>query len=490
MTVEAKYNRLKDEKSAYLLQHKDNPVHWYPYGPEALEASRIENRPIFLSIGYSSCHWCHVMAHESFEDQETADFLNENFICIKVDKEEHPDLDSYYQIACQLFTNSGGWPLSAFLLPDMRPFFVGTYYPKNAGPGRPNFMEILKELHRAFVTDDKLIKENAEKVTEQIEMGLVPQEKVDFKGHYPPPQSILEAVKSFKDTDSGGYGAPPKFPHFAFYDWALEQMLEGMIPKEQGDHIIFSLEKMLFGGIYDHARGGIHRYSVDKEWLVPHFEKMLYDQAGLLKVLSKLGLIYQSPLVYDALNDTLDYLENEMLSENNFFFSAQDADSEGVEGLYFTFTKEEFEDILNGIDENANKDEVSSWFQISEEGNFEKGLNIISLNYDLKDQIYQKENWELIRKIRSGLREERKQRIPPLTDNKGVASWNFMALTALVDVIQYCPIESLVLKATTLFNKALEGVYTSFLTPAPTKDEGSETLRIDKPPQKKDNNRY
>lgn len=486
MTIEAKYNRLKDEKSAYLVQHKENPVHWYPYGPEALEASRIQNKPIFLSIGYSSCHWCHVMAHESFDDKETADFLNEHFICIKVDKEEHPDLDSYYQLACQLFTNSGGWPLSAFLLPDMRPFFVGTYYPKTAAPGRPNFMEILKELNRAFNTDDKLIQENATKVTEQIEQGVVPQEKVEFKGHYPPPQAILEAVKNFKDTEFGGYGSPPKFPHFSFYDWALEQMLEGMIPKEQGDHIIFSLEKMLFGGIYDHARGGIHRYSVDKEWLLPHFEKMLYDQAGLLKVLSKLGLIYQSPLVFDALNDTLDYPENEMLSEGNYFFSAQDADSEGIEGLYFTFTKEEFEDILNKIDENIDKDKVLSWFELTEEGNFERGLNIISMNYSLKDEIYEKDNWDLIRKIRKSLRQERQERIPPLTDNKGVASWNFMALTALVDVIQYCPIESLVLKATTLFNKALEGVYTSFLTPAPSGNEGNESLRIRQSTTKQD----
>lgn len=468
MTDVTTFNRLKDEKSAYLLQHQNNPVHWWSYGPEALLFAKEMNRPIFLSIGYSSCHWCHVMAHESFEDEQTAKFLNENFVCIKVDREEQPDLDNYYQAACQLFTNGGGWPLSAFLLPDMRPFFVGTYFPKNARQNETSFMELLKELTRAYNEEHDKIIENATKVTDTIAQGLTPKDKVEFQGHFPSPMAVLEAVKQFRDEENGGHGNPPKFPQFAFYEWALEQMLEGMITKEHGDHIVKTLENMLLGGLFDHARGGVHRYSTDEKWLVPHFEKMLYDQAGLLKMLSKLSLIYGSPLVYDAIFNTLEYLENEMLGENKIFFAAQDADSEGVEGLYFTYTKEEFEDVLNNNDDEdetfaKNRDKIFNWFQITEQGNFENGLNVISLSRAHLEEIYTQDGWDLVRKVRGAILNDRKERIPPATDNKGIASWNFMMVTALVDIMQYCRIEAIRNRASTLFNHVIEGVYKEFL---------------------------
>lgn len=468
MTNTTTFNRLKDEKSAYLLQHKENPVHWWNYGPEALLFAKEQNLPIFLSIGYSSCHWCHVMAHESFQDEVTAQYLNENFVCIKIDREELPDLDNYYQAACHLFTNGGGWPLSAFTLPDMRPFFVGTYFPKNARNGETSFMELLKELKRAYTEEHDKVEENASRVTETIEKGMVSNEKVDFSGHFPAPMSVLEALKQFRDEEFGGHGNPPKFPQFAFYEWALEQMLEGMVTKEHGDHVVKTMESILLGGICDHARGGIHRYSTDEKWLVPHFEKMLYDQAGFLKTLSKLSLIYGSPLVYDAIFNTLDYLENEMLGENNIFFSAQDADSEGVEGLYFTYTKEEFEDVLNANDDEnesfaKNRENILKWFQISEEGNFENKLNVISLAKDHLEEIYTQDGWDLVRKVRQALLKDRKERIPPVTDSKGIAGWNFMMVTALVDVMQYCRIEAIRNRASTLFNRVIEGVYKEFL---------------------------
>lgn len=458
------FNRLKNENSSYLKQHKDNPINWWSYGPDALQKAKDENKPIFLSIGYSSCHWCHVMAAESFSNQQIADLLNDKFVCIKVDREEHPDLDSYYQTACQLFIQSGGWPLSAFLLPDMRPYFVGTYYPAERGiNGQASFTDLITELSRVYESDKEKVEENASKVTQTIEEGLVPTERVDFQGHFPPPASILDAIKQYADEENGGYGAAPKFPHFPFYEFAVEQMLEGMVEKEQGEHIIKSIEKMLMGGVLDHARGGIHRYSVDEKFLVPHFEKMLYDQAGLLRLLAKTSLLYPSPLVFDTIINTLDYLEFEMLGEENYFFASQDADSEGTEGLYFTYTLEEFEDVINKVELEADSEKLIEWFRVSKEGNFEQGLNIISLNPESKDELFVPENWEKVRIIRKELLESRKLRIPPATDNKGIASWNFMLISSLVDVMQYCQVDVIKRMASNLFNKCVEGSYKTFL---------------------------
>ncbi len=472
-------NQLQNEKSAYLLQHKDNPVHWWTWGPEALLKAREENKPIFLSVGYSSCHWCHVMAHESFENKEIADFLNQNFIPIKVDREEYPDLDHYYQQACQLFNRSGGWPLSAFLLPDLRPYYVGTYFPARPQNNMSGFLQVLTELYRVFKEERAKAEENASKVVEAINGGLIPNDRVQYEGHFPHPMAIMEAVKQFQDNDNGGYGVAPKFPTFAFYEWALEQMMEGLIDKSFGDHIVQSLERMLMGGIYDHARGGLHRYSTDKEWLVPHFEKMLYDQAGLLRVLSKLSLIYPSPMVYDALAQTITYLEAEMFSEEGHFFTAQDADSEGVEGLYFSFTEAEFEDALNEADDETetlakNMERIKKWFGITTNGNFEHGLNIISLKNDFKKDIFTPENWELVRKVRKAILEARRGRIPPMTDPKGIASWNFMILSALVDVMQYCRIDSIRDMAHRLFARGIEGVKKHFIL---ENDEGKIRFR-------------
>ena len=469
------HNRLKDEKSLYLRQHQNNPIYWWAYGPEALQVARDQNKPIFLSIGYSSCHWCHVMAHDSFMNQSVADFLNENFVCIKVDREEYPDLDNYYQRAAQMFSNNGGWPLSAFLLPDMRPFFVGTYFPAVAKDGAPSFSDLIKELKRAFDQEKEQVESNAKQVTETIKNGNPNKDKVQFPGHFPPPNGILDAIKDFRDLEFGGYGSAPKFPHFAFYEWAAEQMLEGMVTREQGEFIISSVEKMLMGGINDHARGGIHRYSTDAKWLVPHFEKMLYDQAGFLKLLAKMSLIHPSPLIFDSLINTLNYLEDEMLADDEegktpkYFFSAQYADSEGVEGLYFTFSYAEFEDLLNKHDDDKetlakNADKIKKWFQITDKGNFEHNLNVISLDPQYRDEYYQQENWDIVRLVRRAVINERKDRIPPVTDNKGVASWNFMMMSALVDVVQYAQIDVIKRIASNLLNKVIEGIFQTFLT--------------------------
>lgn len=471
MTISNRRNRLGDETiaSAYLRQHKDNPIHWWSYGPEALAHAKESDKPIFLSVGYSSCHWCHVMAHESFENEQIASFLNENFVCIKVDREEHPDIDSYYQQACQLYTRSGGWPLSAFLLPDMRPFFVGTYFPAEKKGNATSFPELLGELNRAYLEERDRVEENASKVAETIAAGANLDQKVEFQGHFPAPSAILDALKNYADTKNGGYGEAPKFPLLAFYEWAVEQMLEGMVAREFGEHIVKSIEKMLHGGLYDQARGGLHRYSTDENFLVPHFEKMLYDQAGLLKVLAKLSMIVPSPMVFDCLVQTLEYLEKEMFSDKKYFFTAQDADSEGMEGLYHTFTYEEFEDAINQassdtLDLTPHREKLIKWFGVTPEGNFENRLNVLSLDWENRRELYSQENWQMIRALRRALLAERARRIPPLTDTKGVASWNFMLASGLIDVMQFCQVAPIRQMASKLFNPLMEGLYDNFLS--------------------------
>lgn len=465
MSSTSNSNQLAEQKSAYLQQHKENPVNWLPYGKEALQKAKEQNKPILISIGYSTCHWCHVMAEESFQDSETASFLNDNFVAIKVDKEEMPDLDQYCQMVCQLMNGRGGWPLNAFFTSDMKPFFAGTYFPKVGQQNTPAFMDVLKSLAQAYEKDVETISKNSTQLIEAINAKPKAKEKVEYPGHFPAAASILNAVKSIADEKNGGYGKAPKFPQFPFFEFAVEQILEGMVPEEFGKHIILSIEKMLMGGMYDQARGGIHRYSVDETWLVPHFEKMLYDQAGLLRVLAKLSLIYPSPIVIDAQIQTLHYLQKEMLSDDNYFFSAQDADSEGVEGLYFTFTQDEFIDCVSKISEDfADRiDEILGWFRFSPQGNFDQGLNVVALNPDKKEEYLKPENWDIVRRVRGALLEERKLRIPPKTDNKGVASWNFMMVSALIDTVQYSKIEEPRAIASELLKKSVQGLLKTFL---------------------------
>ena len=465
MSSTTQFNRLENEKSAYLKQHRTNPVAWMPYGNEALQKAKEENKPLLISIGYSSCHWCHVMAEESFEDETTAKYLNDNFICVKVDKEEMPDLDQYCQMVCQLMNGRGGWPLNVFFTADMKPFYAGTYFPKTGNQNMPGFMDVLQGLNEAYANDKETIHSNASQLIEATKAKPKAKENPQYQGHFPNAASIINAVKPMADEKNGGYGKAPKFAQFSFFEFAVEQILEGMVPEELAKHIIMSLEKILMGGVYDHARGGIHRYAVDEAWLIPHFEKMLYDQAGLLRVLSRLSLIYPSPLILDALVQTLTYIQKEMLSDSGYFFAAQDADSEGVEGLYFTFTKDEFVDALTREDEEAGAriDEILSWFKFTDEGNFEKGLNVVALNPEKRDEYFKPENWNLVRKIRATLLEERKQRIPPMTDSKGVASWNFMMISSLVDVVQYSKIQNSRDLASELLKKSVEGLHKTFL---------------------------
>ncbi len=469
-------NKLRFEKSLYLKQHEENPIHWYAYGDQPLNNAKELNKLIFLSIGYSSCHWCHVMAHESFEDETTAKYLNENYISIKVDREEYPDLDHYYQAASSLMSGRGGWPLTVILTPEGKPFFTGTYFPKNAKQGMPSFMDVLKNIQDEWQKNPSQINESANNLFEAIKTQPRLEKRIEFNGHFPAPSAIMNALKNYQDGKNGGYGQAPKFPHFPFYEWASEQILEGMIPQEQGQHIVETIERMLMGGMYDHAKGGIHRYSTDDKFLVPHFEKMLYDQAGLLKVLSKLSQFYPSPLVFDSILQTIDYLRTEMIADDHYFFSAQDADSEGTEGLYFTFTKEEFESSFEEAppEQKIKIDQYLNWFNISEKGNFEHGLSVLSLNPEMKSQFYSQEGWQEVREIRRRLLELRKLRLPPATDRKGLSSWNYMLLSALSDVVQYCSIDVIQNQAFELIKETVEGCIQQFIK---TDSTGRHVLR-------------
>jgi uncharacterized protein YyaL (SSP411 family) len=417
------------------------------------------------------------MAKESFQDKETAHYLNENFFCIKIDREEHPDLDQYYQAVCHAFTQRGGWPLNIFLTSDGRPFFAGSYFPKlSTNEGLPSFMDVLRHLKDAYQNDKETVEENAKQVLSLLQEDPKIDKKVEFEGHYPQAAGILQAIDELKDDVHGGYKGAPKFPQFAFYEWAVEQILEGVIPNELGKHIVTSLERMVFGGIYDQVRGGVHRYSVDEKWLVPHFEKMLYDQAGFLKTFSKASLVYPSPAIFDAIIQTLDYLQIEMLSDHGYFFAAQDADSQGEEGLYHTFTQEEFLEALKEFDPSLleKKDLLCEWFGITEAGNFKNKLNVLSLDHTQKDLLYDPKNWDLVRKVKQALLAARKQRIPPLTDSKGISSWNFMLITALCDVIQYSKIEAITQRANNLLNASLDKVMATFLV----REKASESSRV------------
>lgn len=459
-------NKLSLEKSLYLKQHAENPVHWWPYNEQALNKAKELNKLIFLSIGYSSCHWCHVMAHESFEDESTAKYLNENFVSIKVDREEFPDLDHYFQTACTIMTGRGGWPLNVFLTPDGKPFFAGTYLPKVGREGLPSFMDIMKHIQGLYKSNPNQIIESATNLAEEIKKPLKLEKKIEFQGHFPSPSAIMNAIKGFADIKNGGYGKAPKFPHFSFYEWAAEQILEGMIPQDQGQHVVETIERMLMGGMYDHAKGGIHRYSTDDQFMVPHFEKMLYDQAGMLKVLAKVSQFYPAPLIFDAILQTLDYLKTEMVDdEEGYFFSAQDADSEGQEGLYFTFSKEEFEQSFEDApaEQKIKLDHYLQMFNITEKGNFEHGLNVVSLNPTMKAEYYTQEGWQEVRDIRRRLLEQRKMRLPPATDRKGIAAWNFMLMSALVDVMQYCPVDAIQAEAFKLVQLTVEGTLKQFI---------------------------
>ena len=421
-------NKLGNESSPYLLQHAKNPVDWYAWNEEALGKAKKENKPIFLSVGYSSCHWCHVMAHESFEDNEIAKIMNENFVNIKVDREERPDLDDIYQKVCQMSTGQGGWPLSVFLTPDQRPFYVGTYFPAIDSYGRPGFGSLCRQLAQSWKEKPKDIEKAANNFMQNLDklQQFTAPSEID--------KSILDEAAinllQIADTTYGGFGQAPKFPGASDLSFMFRYAKLSGISKFQ-EFALLTLKKMAKGGIFDQIGGGFHRYSTDARWLVPHFEKMLYDNALLPIVYAEAYQITKDPFFENVVKKTLDYVIREMTSNVGTFFSAQDADTNGEEGQTFVWKKQEVENCLG-----EDSEIFCIYYDVTDGGNFE-GKTILANNINASSLGFkfgksESEIQDIISKCSDKLLEVRNKREQPGKDDKVITSWNGLMISAFL----------------------------------------------------------
>ena len=425
-------NRLIDETSPYLLQHANNPVDWYPWGDEALERALAEDKPILLSVGYSACHWCHVMERESFENHEIAAQMNDRFVSVKVDREERPDIDSIYMTAVQAMTGHGGWPMTVFLTPDCKPFYGGTYFPPEDRGGMPSFPRVLEAISDAYRNNRSDIMQNTEHLLERMrQMAAVGQQGFEPLTDEVMRLAMRKAASDFDDRH-GGFGLQPKFPQPMTYEFLLRHYLR----TEDSDalHMVeLTLQSMAMAGIYDQIGGGFHRYSTDNFWLVPHFEKMLYDNALLVRLYLHAYQITGNPLYRRIVEETLEYIRREMTSPEGGFYSAQDADSEGVEGKFFIWLPQEIEDALGEEDGEI----ICRYYGVTPHGNFE-GRNILRVAMDAanlaRDEGLSAAAFgELLTQSRDKLLEVRNRRIAPGLDDKVLTSWNGLTLAAFAE---------------------------------------------------------
>lgn len=429
----AKPNSLIKENSPYLLQHAYNPVKWLAWNDDSINLAKKEDKPIFLSIGYSSCHWCHVMAHESFEDIEVAKIMNEKFINIKVDREERPDIDDIYQRACQLVNGNGGWPLSVFLTPDLKPFYVGTYFPKDSRYGMPGFTEILNQLSQAYSHKKSDINQTTSEFVEALintSKDILNNKSVELD------KTVLDEsalnLLQMADFIHGGFGMSPKFPNVSNLLFLLRYYDISHIEKFK-DFVTLTSEKMIFGGIHDHLGGGFSRYSTDQKWLVPHFEKMLYDNALLVILFSEMYQITKEKIFRDTVGKTLDYILRVLTNKEGIFFSAEDADSDGEEGKFYVWSKREVTSIIQSP---LHQNIFCEYFDITEVGNFE-GKNILNIKTSVehlarKYGLDVKEVNNLIAVNSARLFDIREKRIKPQKDDKTILSWNALAISAFI----------------------------------------------------------
>jgi uncharacterized protein len=426
-----KANRLINESSPYLLQHAYNPVDWYPWGKESLDRAKKEDRPIFLSIGYSACHWCHVMAHESFENEETAKMMNANFINIKVDREERPDIDDIYQRVCQLATGNGGWPLSVFLTPDQKPYYVGTYFPADSRYGMPSFRKILNQMSQSYHTSKQQVASAASEFMQSLSSMAM---DIEVQGqHLDIDRSVLDeaglGLLHMADPAYGGFGHAPKFPNVSNLLFMLRYYDISRINRFR-DFVMFTADKMAAGGIHDQLGGGFSRYSTDQKWLVPHFEKMLYDNALLTQMYAELYQISGRESYMRIVESILEYIIKEMTSPESGFYSAQDADSEGEEGKFYVWSKKE---IVESLGDRTVADIFCDYYGVSDGGNFE-GKNILSIVMSLNSlsQKYGLDPNSIEQAIENGrkkLLEIRDRRTGPGTDDKILTSWNGLMIS-------------------------------------------------------------
>ncbi len=436
-------NRLAHETSTYLLQHAHNPVDWYPWGPEALSRAVKEERPILLSIGYAACHWCHVMEHESFEDEATAKIMNDNFVCIKVDREERTDLDEIYMKAVQAMTGHGGWPMTVFLTPDLKPFFGGTYFPPEDRHGMPSFKRILLSIIEAWKEKRHDIEESATEITEHLqsvdEVISNAKPKIEFKQSEWRDRVVAPAERMLKSFDPqwGGFGNSPKFPHtfsIGLGMRAIAHLEEGQqLSNSLAEMLVTTLDKMAEGGINDQVGGGFARYSVDRRWLVPHFEKMLYDNALLCQTYVD-GYFLTGRQYWRRVAETiLDFVERELETTSGAFYSSLDADSEGEEGKFYVWTQAEFDQVLG-----ADGGWLSTVYGVTKDGNFEHGNNVLHLT-DSPEKLSAEKGlsieqfWQKVDLLNERLFEQRKSRVRPGRDEKVLTSWNSLMISAFVD---------------------------------------------------------
>lgn len=420
-------NRLAQSKSPYLKQHAENPVDWYPWGEEAFEKAKDEDKPIFLSIGYATCHWCHVMAHESFEDEQVAKLMNDAFINIKVDREERPDIDNTYMTICQMLTGQGGWPLTIVMTPDKKPFYAATYLPKQSRQNRMGMLDFVPAIKKAWESDRDNVLQSVEKIEQGFSKSL---EIGKGKGRLPddlPDQTYRELSQKY-DSKEGGFSSQPKFPSphnllFLLNWYRLNDNEEAL------KMVHHTLKKMRFGGLWDHVGFGFHRYSTDHKWLLPHFEKMLYDQAMLLMAYSEGWKETGDPLLKQTAYELVEYVDNCLTSENGAFYSAEDADSEGEEGKFYVWTSDEIDSVLDESDAALFKNQ----YNIEDDGNFhdeatgrKTGKNIPHLQDSLEEDQRKK-----IDQILKQLKAEREKRERPLLDDKILTDWNGLMIAAL-----------------------------------------------------------
>ncbi|HTN71021.1 MAG TPA: thioredoxin domain-containing protein, partial [Methylomirabilota bacterium] len=430
-------NRLAHETSPYLLQHAHNPVDWYPWGEEAFQKARSENKPILLSIGYSACHWCHVMEHESFENEKIAALMNDLFVAIKVDREERPDLDEIYMNAVQMLTGRGGWPMTVFLTPDRKPFYGGTYFPPEDRHGMPGFPKVLMGVAQAYRERPQDVEKSVGQILSALQrMSQSQESKRAFS-----PDTIGESAEQISrayDSEHGGLGQAPKFPNVGVYELFLRHYHHSKNERFL-DMVTHTLTKMAQGGIYDHLGGGFHRYSVDEKWLVPHFEKMLYDNAQLVRIYAQLYCVTGDILFKAVTEETVDYLLREMLQSEGGFYSTQDADSEGEEGKFFVWNPAEVKQILG--EEAAEI--FARIYDVSDFGNFE-GKNILHpiLTLEQAGKLFKKDTAEiaaLVDDAKKKLFQEREKRIKPFRDEKVITSWNGLMISGLAEAIKISP---------------------------------------------------
>ena len=441
--IKKNHNRLIHEKSPYLLQHAENPVDWYAWGPEAFEKARRDNKPIFLSIGYSTCHWCHVMAHESFENPEVARLMNEVFVCIKVDREERPDIDNIYMRVCQMMTGSGGWPLTILMTPDKKPFFAGTYIPRESHHGRLGMLDLIPRIKEVWDTQHAEILKTADQITASL--SQLSQDSTGDELDKSTLKTAYEQLSSRFSEQYGGFGNAPKFPSpqnllFLLRYWQSTNDEKAL------RMVVKTLQSMQEGGIYDHIGFGFHRYSTDSHWLVPHFEKMLYDQAMLAMAYIEAYQATGKKELRETAKKIFTYVLRDMTDQKGGFYSAEDADSEGVEGKFYVWTEDEIRKVLKG----EEADLIINVFNVKKSGNFSDeasgentGANILHLEKTLTEVAFKNktsvdELKERVETARQKLFTARNKRIHPHKDDKILTDWNGLMIAALAKGAQVC----------------------------------------------------